>query len=82
MLVPLAVAAMLLPSGAAPPALAAGGLALVFWVLALTVVAIQGAHELSAAKAVLVLLTPFLALALAAFAAAVFIGAALWPQLG
>jgi hypothetical protein len=81
-MVPLAVAAMLLPSGAAPPALAAGGLALVFWVLALTVVAIQGAHELSAAKAVLVLLTPFLALALAAFAAAVFIGAALWPQLG
>lgn len=81
-MVPLAVAAMLLPSGLGPLALAAGGLALVFWVLGLTVVAIQGAHGLSAAKAVLVLLTPLLALGLATFAAAVFIGAALWPLLG
>jgi hypothetical protein len=81
-MVPLAVAAMLLPAGAAPLALATGGLALVLWVLALTVVAIEGVHGLSAAKAVLVLLTPLLALGLAAFAAAVFIGAAVWPLLG
>lgn len=80
--VPLAVAAMLLPTGAAVITLAGGGLLLLFWALALVVIAIRGAHGLGTAKATLVLLTPLLAVAAAVVAAAVFIGAAFWPLLG
>ncbi len=80
--VPLAVAALLLPVGAAAIVLAAGGLVLVFWILSLVVIAIQGAHNLGAAKAVLVLLTPLLAAAAVAVAVAAFVGAAFWPLLG
>jgi hypothetical protein len=80
--VPLAVAALLLPSGAAAVVLAVGVLVLVFWFLSLVVMAIRGAHSLGAAKAVLVLLTPLVAAAAVAVAAAVFVGAALWPLLG
>lgn len=80
--VPLAVAGMLLPAGAAAMLFAAGVLVLIFWVLALTVAAIRGVHGLSAAKSVLVLLTPLLAAGAAVVAAVVFIGAAFWPPLG
>ncbi|MDT8902809.1 Yip1 family protein [Anaeroselena agilis] len=80
--VPLAVAGLLLPQGAAATVFAVGVLVLIFWVLGLTVVAIQGVHGLSAAKAVLVLLTPLLAAGAAALAAVVFVGAALWPLAG
>ncbi len=80
--VPLAVAGLLLPEGAAALLFAVGVLALVFWVLALTAVAIRDVHGLSTAKAVLVLLTPLLAVLAALVAAAVFAGAALWPLLG
>ncbi len=80
--VPLAVAGLLLPAGAAAMLFAAGVLVLIFWVLALTVIAIQGVHGLSAAKAVLVLLTPLLAAAAAVVAVVVFVGAAFWPPLG
>jgi hypothetical protein len=79
--VPLAVVAMLLPAGAAVIVLAVGSLLLLFWALALVVIAIGGAHGLGLAKAVLVLLTPLLVLAAAAVAAAVFVGAAFWPLL-
>lgn len=80
--VPLAVVAMLLPTGAAAIVMAAGGLVLLFWMLALVVIAIRGAHGVGTAKAVLVLLTPLLVLAAAALAVVVFIGAAFWPLLG
>lgn len=80
--VPLAVVAMLLPTGASVVVLAAGSLLLMFWVLALTVIAIAGANGMGIAKAVLVLLTPLLVLAAAGVATAVFVGAAFWPLLG
>lgn len=80
--VPLAVVAALLPTGAAVILLASGSLLLLFWALALVVLAIRGANALSTAKAVLVLLTPLLVAAAAVVGAALFIGAAFWPLLG
>ncbi|SDF16286.1 Yip1 family protein [Sporolituus thermophilus] len=60
-IVPLWVLAALLPDGARPLAMAASALFILFWILALHVVAIKGAHALGGAKAALVLAIPFLA---------------------
>lgn len=81
-LVPLSVAAMLLPAGLAGIVFAVGALALLLWALALVAAAIAGAHGLGMAKAVLVLVTPLLTLGAAGVALALFVGAALWPRLG
>ena len=81
-LVPLAVAAMLLPAGAAGVVFVVGALAVGLWTLALVTVAVDQAHGLGLAKAVLVLLTPFLLMAAAGLVFAAFVGVALWPRLG
>lgn len=79
LIAPLVVLAMLLPAGAMPLFLGLGILGIMVWVLVLEVSAVKGAHELSGAKAVLVVLTPLLTL-LAAFVALVtLIGTAFLP---
>lgn len=78
--IPLGVIAALLPDGLRGIAFGAIGLLVVVWTLMLNVAAIRGAHGLSTAMAVLVLLAPLLTLVGAVIAAVVFIGAAI-PQI-
>lgn len=61
---PLWVIAALLPDGLRGLALGIIGLLAVTWTLSLHVAAIRGAHGLSAAKAVLVLVAPLLTMLL------------------
>ncbi|VBB06368.1 Hypothetical protein LUCI_1599 [Lucifera butyrica] len=61
-LVPLGVLSMVLPAEIRSFWLAATGLVVLFWTLTLDVYAIRGAYTFSVAKAVLVLLTPLLAM--------------------
>lgn len=74
MVAPLGVLVMLLPPGVFTFGAVLMSLVILFWILALDVAAIKGAHELSSAKAVLVLVTPLLAITAAALFAIVFIG--------
>lgn len=75
--IPLAVIAALLPEGLRGIAFGIIGLLAVIWTLSLTVAAIRGAHRLSGARAVLVLLAPLLALIGATIAVVIFLGSAL-----
>lgn len=68
---PLWVIAALLPAGLRGVAIGVTGLIAVGWTLTLHVAAIRGAHGLSAAKAILVLLAPLLVLL--SIVAAVFV---------
>jgi hypothetical protein len=77
LLVPLWVLAALLPVGVRPLIMAVTGLGVMLWTLALDVEAIRGAHDISGTKAVLVLLTPIVAVALAVLVMVVFVGASL-----
>ncbi|WP_425059707.1 hypothetical protein SCACP_03080 [Sporomusa carbonis] len=74
---PLWVIASLLPVGVQGMAFGLIGLIVVVWTFSLNVAAICGAHHLSSAKAVLVLLAPVLALIGIAVAVAVYVGSAL-----
>lgn len=78
--IPLGVIAALLPDGLSGIAFGAIGLLVVIWTLALTVAAIRGAHGLSGAMAILVLLAPMLAMIGTIIAVVVFLGSAL-PQI-
>ena len=75
--IPLGVIAALLPDDLRGIAFGVIGLIVVIWTLLLSVAAIRGAHGLSGAKAVLVLLAPLLALLGVIVAVAIFIGSAL-----
>ncbi len=75
--IPLWVFAALLPNGLRGIAFGAVGLIMIIWTLSLSVAAIRGAHGLSGAKAVLVLVTPMLALVGAVVAIIVFLGSSL-----
>ncbi|MBP2663961.1 MAG: Yip1 domain protein [Firmicutes bacterium] len=75
--IPLGVIAALLPDNLRGIAFGFIGLLVVIWTLSLSVAAIRGAHGLSGAKAVLVLLAPLLAMIGAIIAAVIFFGAAL-----
>jgi hypothetical protein len=77
LLVPLWVLAALLPVGVRPLIMAVTGLGVMLWTLALDVEAIRGAHDISGAKAVLVLLTPVVAAALAVAVLVAFVGASM-----
>ncbi|MDR3559961.1 MAG: Yip1 family protein [Negativicutes bacterium] len=77
--VPLMVLAMLLPANASAVALAIIVLGIVCWMLLLDVAAIKGTHELSTAKAVLVVLTPLLIMTAMVLVLMVFAGSALIP---
>ncbi len=76
-IVPFWVLAALLPAGAGAAVMAVSALAVGAWTLYLDVAALRGAHGLSVSRAVLVFLTPVLAIAAAIIAGAVFAGAAL-----
>lgn len=74
---PLWVIAALLPNGLRGIAFGIVGLIVVIWTLSLNVSAIRGAHGLSGAKAVLVLLTPMLVFLSTVVAAIIFLGSSL-----
>jgi hypothetical protein len=74
---PLWVIAALLPAGLRGFALGLIGVIVVTWTLLLHVAAIRGAHGLSGAKAVLVLLTPLLTLVAAIAVIMIFLGSTL-----
>lgn len=75
-IVPLWVIAALLPDGLRPIAMGLTGLIILVWLLYLDVTALQEAHDLSAAKAVLVFLTPPLAIVAVLLAITIFLGTA------
>lgn len=75
--IPLGVLAALLPDSISGLAFGMIGLLVAGWSLFLSVAAVAGAHRLSVAKAVLVLLAPLLALLGIGLAAVVFLGSAL-----
>jgi hypothetical protein len=77
--VPFLVLAMLLPDGGSALVTAITSLAIVCWTLTLDVLAISGAHELSSAKAVLVLMTPLLVVGAAVIIVLVLAGTAFLP---
>lgn len=77
--VPLGMLALAVPGGGTAVLLAVTVLIVVGWTLFLNVAAIKGAHGFGGAKAVLVLLTPFLALGAAIVAMVIFIGTAFLP---
>lgn len=76
-IVPFWVLAALLPAGTGAVTMAVSALAIGIWTLYLDIAALRGAHGLSGAKAVLVFLTPVLAVAAAVIAGVIFAGAAL-----
>jgi len=79
--IPLVVVAMLLPAGGATVLVAITSLFILFWTMALAVIAIKGAHEMSTAKALLALLTPFLTLTVVVVALVAFCGTAIWTEM-
>ena len=76
---PLLVIGMFLPAGAMAIVLGLGALGIMVWVLVLEVSAVKGAHDLSGAKAILVILTPLLTVLAALIAMITFIGTAFLP---
>lgn len=76
-IVPFWVLAALLPASAGAVVMAVSALTVGAWTLYLDVVALREAHGLSASKAILVFLTPLLAMAVVIVIGAVFAGTAL-----
>lgn len=83
-IVPLWVVAAIMPPGLKPFLMALAGLVVMFWTLALDVAAIREAHGISGAKAVLVLLTPMLAVVVLAVVIVSLVSTVIarWPLLG
>lgn len=75
-IVPLWVVAALMPAGGRPLVMGMTGLIIAGWVLYLDVAALKEAHELSTAKALLVLLAPPLAIFAVIAAVTIFMGTA------
>jgi hypothetical protein len=78
-IVPLWVFAMLLPSTASSAMFALAWLMIAIWTLVLDIVAIKETYGLSGAKAVLILLTPWVAFGALLIIVAVFLSSALLP---
>lgn len=80
-IVPLWVIASLLPDGLRTVAFAICIAAIMVWTLTLDVLAIRGTYNFSSAKAVMVLIMPFLTLVVGVAILATYIGAAFrnWP---
>lgn len=80
-IVPLWVLATWLPAAISPLFLGGAGVVIAFWTISLEVLAISGAYEISRTKAVLVLLTPVLFMAIAAVILVFMAGVTLiqWP---
>ncbi|BBB91213.1 MAG TPA: Yip1 family protein [Methylomusa anaerophila] len=80
-IIPAWVFVAIMPPVTRPVLMGIIGLAVVTWTLALNVAALRGAYGLSGAKAVLVLLTPILAVAILITVCVMFAGAAIvyWP---
>lgn len=81
-IVPLWVAAALMPTGGRPFIMGLTGLIIAGWVLYLDVTALKEAHDLSAAKAILVLLAPPLAIFAVIAAVMIFMGNAFMKMPG
>ncbi len=83
-IVPLWVLAALMPPGIRPLLMVLAGLIIMVWALALDVTAIRESHGISGAKAVLVLLTPMLAIMVLAAISVALISTAItrWPFFG
>jgi hypothetical protein len=75
--VPLSVLAFALPNGIRTLFLGLSGIIIVFWTLALYVIAIREAYELSSVRAIMVLITPWLAMLAVGIMAFVFAGSVL-----
>lgn len=73
-IVPIFVLTALATDGFAKVLILVFGITIAFWVLALDVEAIKGAHSLSTARAVLVILIPIVIVILAALAAILMLG--------
>lgn len=76
---PLWAVTMVLPKGTAGAFLAISTIVLFVWMLALDIAAIRGAYNMGGARAALVLVTPFLALAAVLAVVVIFAGAAVIP---